>query len=84
MASAVAVLFGLLVDQFSERLIPSGPWRIIFQFVLIFAVVALTQRLLSKLLPFDLVSNVFFISLFLGVQRHLLEEVSSIHLVPLR
>ena len=82
LAAAVAIVLGLAVDQLAQRLFGNSWSRIAFQFLLIFGMMALVQTTLAKVLRYDPVSNVFFISLFLGVQRHLLTTLADIQVVP--
>jgi len=83
-AIAAAVLLGLLIDQSFDRLFQdrSVALRLLLQFGVIVAVVALIEELMPRLLPIDLVSNVFFITMFVGVQQHLFGELWRLRLLP--
>jgi hypothetical protein len=76
----IAIVFGLVIDQAFERLFgTSHPLaRIVLQFAIITVVIALVQRYL----PFDLIGDIFFISIFFAVQQYLFLSIRRIQLFP--
>ena len=84
LAIVAALLLGLLIDQFFEQLFPHNRLllRIGLQFAVILIVVALLEDRLPRLLPFDLVNDVIFVSIFLGVQQYLFHDIGRLHLLP--
>jgi type III secretory pathway component EscS len=83
-AIALALVLGLLIDQLFQSWFgfQQQTLRIILQFATLVGVVILVEHLASNFLPFDLVSNVFFISVFLGVQQYLFQELKQVQLFP--
>lgn len=82
---AVAIVLGLLVDEVFQWLFRDmyPIWHIVLQFGVIIGVVALLSSVVPRLVSLDLVENIFFVSVFLGVQQHLMQEtVARLDLIP--
>lgn len=83
LAMSAALILGLLVDESFELWLGQDKvlLRILLQLSTIVLVVALLQRLGPRL-NFNVVDNVFFLAIFLGVQQHLLQQFDRINLLP--
>jgi uncharacterized protein YacL len=79
-AIILGLILGILIDETFDKSKISNIQRIISQFTVIIFVVFLLQYIGTKL-PISIVSNVFFISVFLGVQSSLFAEVKKINII---
>lgn len=79
-AIATAVILGLIVDKTFEKYFSDKPKfaRILFQFIVIALIIAIINANSERYLKLDLVNNIFFISVFLGVQQNLFMTVSGV------
>ena len=81
----VALIAGIIIDQIFEKHFVKRKHifpRIVLQFLVIIAVVVLFNVWDPPVLPSNIVSNVFFMAVFLGVQQGLFAEVGRVQLYP--
>ena len=81
---AAAVILGSILDKSFEIYFgkKNRMVRITIQFITIAVVIALINTYSDKYrLPIDVVENIFFVSVFLGVQQNLFQDVSQLNVL---
>ena len=83
---AIAFVLGNLIDQTFSKIFKKTKknviWRIVAQFMVIIGVIAFFETVDLKLLPKNITTNIFFITVFIGTQQSLLTSMGRVQFVP--